>query len=271
VAIGLGWQVRRWLGEAVEFLDAQGKERTVGLDNLYRQLRRLPREDWPGLITEFLGTASTEQQLPADLAAAADQILLRLGLPLAGLPAGLRTWTQPISGTDFVVNLVVDYPRSLSYVTEDLIADSGRAGSDWLERALANLRERTPADAFQVIHEPSGLLLCGVGDAYDSARALLLDDLLPDSTEFGCVVGLPCRDELLVMPVSAQAIPHVHLVRVLAQKSFASDPYPISDQVFWVQRSTWHRFPMEVGEKEVCLRPPRAFLPILEQLRPPPE
>ncbi len=267
-AAGLGWQVGRWRGEAIECLDAQGKERLVGLDNLYRQARHVPRAEWPALVTEFLTAASGEVELPADLASVADQLLVRLGRPLTGLPEGLRTWSQPVAGTDFVLNLVIDFPRSMSYVTQELVAESGRPEDEWLARAVANLRQRTPADAFQVIHEPSGLMLCAVADAYDSARVLLLDAVLPRESEWGHFVGLPCRDELLVLPVTRRAFRHVHLLRILAEKSYGSDPYPISDQVYWLSGTVWHSFPIEVGEKEVNVRPPREFLPILEHLRP---
>jgi hypothetical protein len=265
---GLGWQTRRWLGEAIECLDAGGEQRTIGLENLYRQCRRAPRTDWPTVIRAFLTSVSIARQEaePTDLAAVADQLLVRLGRPFAALPQSLHAWSRPLAGTDLVLNLVIDFPRSMTYVTQDLVADSGRPDDEWLARALANLRERTPADAFQTIHEDSGMLLCSVGDAYDAARALLLDTFLPTTGELGCFVALPYRDELLVLPVSGQALAHIHLLRVLAQKSFADDPYPITDQVFWVKDGAWHPFTIDVGDKEVSVRPPKAFLPILERL-----
>src|SRR5947209_6579609 len=139
-AEGLGWQVRRWHGGAVVFVDGESQERTVGLDNLYREARRVPREEWPSLIAEFLGAALAaegEAELPKDLASVADRLLVRVGKPLTGLPEGLRTWSQPIADTDLVLNLVIDSPRSMSYVTEEVVADSGQPASVWVERALA--------------------------------------------------------------------------------------------------------------------------------------
>jgi hypothetical protein len=273
-AAGLGWQVQRSLGAAVVFLDADRHERTVGLDNLYREARRVPREEWPGLMAEFLAAALAaegEADLPKDLASVGERLLVRVGRPLVGLPEGLRTWAQPIAGTDFVQNLVIDYPHSMSYVTEELVADSGKPAAVWLERALANLRDRTPDDAVAVIHEPSGLRLCAVGDAYDSARVLLLDALLPENADLGSFVALPCRDELLVLPVTAPGFAQIHLLHLLAAKSFASDPYPISEQVYWVRGGVWHPFGIEVGEKNVNVRPPPEFLTILERISPPGE
>ena len=50
------------------------------------------------------------------------------------------------------------------------------------------------------------MLLCSVGDAYDSSRALLLGALLPETAALGCFVTLASRDELMVLPVSTEAL-----------------------------------------------------------------
>jgi hypothetical protein len=268
---GLGWQVRRWLGDTIECLDAEGRQHVVGLENVFRRARRLPRTDWPVLITEFLTSVQVAEQVgngPTDLITVADRLLVRLGQPFTALADGTHVWSQELGGTGFGINLVIDYPRSMSYVTEQLVHDSGRPGGEWLERALANLRERTPADCFQEIHEESGLLLCGVADGYDSSRALLLDTLLPEGRELGWFVALPGRDELLVLPVTRRAFPHVHLLKVLALKNFKSAPYAISDEVFWIREGVWRRFPIELEAESINLRPPAEFLPLLDQLAP---
>jgi hypothetical protein len=270
-AAGMNWQVRRWIGDMVECADAQGKDHMIGLENLYRRARRAQRQEWPDLIGEFLRTVSGADQgegLPTDLAAVSGQLLVRLGHPLKVMPQDAKVWSQPLAGTDLCLNLVIDYPNRMSYVTEQLVADSGIPGADWLERGLANLRARTPPDCFQVIHEESGMLLAGVADAYDSSRALLLEQLLPQARSEGYFVILPGRDELLVLPVTLKAIPHVHLLKVLAEKNFKSVPYPISDQVYWVHRGVWRLFPIDVRAKEVTVQPPPEFEDILDRLVP---
>ncbi|HXG11006.1 MAG TPA: hypothetical protein VNK04_14705 [Gemmataceae bacterium] len=276
---GLDWQIRRWLGEAVECLDADGEPHTVGLENLYRRARREDRSRWPDLIRDFLtkvGTAETTAD--ADLAALADRLLVRLGrhpvvLPVVGDQAttgggALRVWGRNLEGTPLTINLVIDHPETMSYVTEQMVADSGRPGEEWLERALANLRARTPADCLSPIHEESGMLLCSVADAYDSARALLLDTLLPETHDLGCLVALPSRDELLVLPITAKALPYLHLMKVLADKNFKTSPYAITDEVYWVRQGTWRLFPIELRGKDLVVRPPPEFVEVLDQLIP---
>jgi hypothetical protein len=267
----LKWEVRRWLGAAVECADAEGREHQVGLENLYRRARRVDRAEWPALIVDFLRTAGSIQEddgLPTDLAAVAEQLLVRLGQPPRSLPDDAKVWTQMLDATGLCLNLVVDYPNRMFYVTEKLVSESGRPGSAWLEQALANLRARTPEDCFEVVFEESGMLSCNVSDAYDSSRALLLHMLMPDTPADGCFVALPGRDHLLVQPVTLDGLTNVHLLKVLADKNYRSTPYPISDQVFWVRDGVWRVFPIEIQGEKVTVQPPEEFVEILRRLVP---
>jgi hypothetical protein len=264
---GLKWEVRRWMGHLVACADSQGKEKVVGLENLYRRARREPREAWPALIVEFLQVADTAAQnelLPADLASVADQLLVRLGPPM---PEGTSVWTVPLAG-NLYANLVIDYPDRMCYVTEELVQASGKAGTEWLNNALGNLRQRTQGDCLQLLDADSGIRLCSVGDSYDSSRALLLDTLLPNSTADGCFVAVPGRDQLLVLPVSAEALACVHLMRTLAEKNHQTAPYPISGEIFWVQGGNWRVFPIEVRGNQATIQPPPEFVEVLKRIAP---
>jgi hypothetical protein len=267
----LKWTVRRWRGTAVDCVDDQGREQVVGLENLYRRARRQPREEWPKLVSEFLTHATVSdrpEDLPDDLASVADRLLLRLGPPFSREANQAPLWTHPLVGTDLVINLVIDYPNRMVYVTEELISKSGQPGKEWLDRAIANLRKRTEADAFEVIEQESGLITCLTGDAYDSSRAVLLDGVFPDNAPDGFFVGLPCRDQLLVLPVTGPALAFVHLLKFLIDKNYKTMPYPISNQVFWLRGETWLRFPIEYEGEKVTIQPPEEFNEILDRLAP---
>jgi hypothetical protein len=265
------WQVGQSRGDLVACRDEHGQEHFVGLENLYRRARRVERSDWPALIAEFLNTVLDGEQpeLPANLSTVADRLLLRLGPPMRVRPTDVRVWHKPLAGTGLGINLVVDSADRMCYVTEQMVTDSGQPGEVWLERALANLRARTPDDCLQVLDEPSDLRMCQVGDAYDTSRALLLDALFPEGESCGWLVALPGRDELLVIPVTAKSLPHLHLLKILAQTSFKTAPYPISDEIFWIHRGVWRLFPMVLDGQEVTIQPPPEFKPILETLAPP--
>jgi hypothetical protein len=267
----LNWQVRRWQGPLVECEDETGRVQMVGLENLFRRARKEDRTQWPALILEFLQTAGAalrENNLPTDLMVVADQLLPRLGQPMEQLSEDACIWSQPIADIGLCVNLVVDYPNRMCYVTEQLIAETGRAAGEWLAQALANLRTRTPADCLQMIDEESGMRVCAVGDAYDSSRALMLDGLLPEPAGDGAFVAVPGRDQLLVLPVTAHGLAFIHLLKVLAEQNYKTTPYPISDEVFWIQNGVWRRFPISIQGQEATLAPPAEFVELLKRLVP---
>jgi hypothetical protein len=267
---GLGWQTRRWLGDAVQCVDSEGREQVIGLENLFRRARRVERADWPELITDFLQTGQMApiDDPPKDLESVAEQLLCRLGPPLAARREGPALWSQAVAGTPLFVNLVIDFPRSMFYVTQEMIDHSGKSGDEWLNKALANLHKQTPADSFTVLHEESGLRQGSVGDAYDSSRVLLLDALLPESGRHGYFVALPGRDELLVMPVTTASLPFLPFLKVVAEKNHKNAPYPISEEVFWIRGGQWHVFPIDVRNNEANMQPPAEFLPLLQELVP---
>src|SRR5947209_3925318 len=103
------WQVKRWRGQMVECVDAEGHDHVLGLENLYRRARREERVEWPTLIREFLDTvddAEVAEGLPTELAAVADQLLVRLGQPFQRTETGPRVWSQALGNTDLHLNLV---------------------------------------------------------------------------------------------------------------------------------------------------------------------
>ena len=265
----MSWEIRRLSGGTVQCVDAQGREQTIGLENIYRRARREDRSTWPELIAGFLGSVPSEQldNPPTDLAAVADRLLVRLGPPI-GKRNELQIWFQPLVEPNLGVCLVIDYPQSMSYVTEQMVTDSGQVGKVWLDRAVENLTAQTPADCFQTIHADSGMRYCAVGDAYDSSRALLLDRLLPETAADGCLVAIPGRDELLVLPLTAAGLTQIPALKAIAEKSYKSAPYSISEDIFWVRGGQWFPFPVEIKGENFTVTPPPDFLEVLQRIAP---
>jgi hypothetical protein len=267
-ARGIGWRFNRLTGDIAHCVDADGEKREVGLENLYRRARRTPRVDWPQLAADFLKSIdeAVGDETARPLVEVADRLLIRLGRPLEVKGVGDSVWARPIAGTDLVLNLVIDYPNRMCYVTEKAIAESGHPGEHWLAKAEANLLACTPADCLMTVHEESGMRICMMGDSYDSSRVLLLDHLLPESRAGGNLVVLPGRDELLVLPVTHQAMPHVRAMKLMAQKNFTTAPYPISDQVYWIHEGVWRPLPVEIKPDEVTVFPPPELVSVLKGL-----
>src|SRR5882724_3373735 len=266
----LNWQTRRWLGDAVECTDAAGREQVLALENLYRRVRADDRGTWPDALVDFLSQIPDEALVnpPGSLAEVADRILVRLGPPFTAKDPITEIWSQRIAGSPLVATLVVDYPNSMSYVTTKMIAESGEDGEFWLKRAVQNLRDKTPAGSIAEIHPESGLMQCEVNDAYDSSRALILDDMLPGHEQDGFFVALPGRDHLLVLVVSGASLTFLPWLRSVAVRTHRDMPYPISSEVFWVCGGQWHTFTIELQGDKAMVNPPEEFLEVLRRIAP---
>ena len=265
----LNWQPLAWKGTHVECVDGEGKSQHVGLENLYRRLRREARDTWPEQIAELLGSVNPEAATPpAHLSEVADRLLVRLGPPIKPDNPDTDVWSMPLVEHCLVATLVIDYPSSMSYVTQKMIADTGESGSIWLERGIANLRAKSTAEGMPMAHPESGLMQGQFGDAYDSSRALLLDELLPGHDEYGFYVIVPGRDHLLVLPISAQTLPLAPWLRAIAGKTYHEMPYPISPELFWVRGGVWRLFEIEMKGDDVVVNPPPEFVDVVTALQP---
>jgi hypothetical protein len=266
----LGWQVRRWEGGGVECLDETGKECTFGLANVYRLLRGVEESQWPAFLAGHLRrvrAALGEATEDGGLHELADRLMARIGPPFNLGAEGKGPWSQPLDDTGLVVNLVIDCTETMRYVTGEMVRESGRPGSAWLDIALENLRGRTSPDQLEMVEEV-GVLLCTTGDAYDAARALVVEYLLPEYAERGYLLSIPNRDRLLLLPVEAEALARLHILQFAARQSHAEAPYPISDEVFWVRDGVWRRFGIEFKDGTLSVTPPPEFAEVLEELLP---
>jgi hypothetical protein len=264
----LGWRFDRLQRDVAVCTDGEGEERVVGLENLYRRARRTPRDEWATLAAGFLRTLelAADDAPPERLEDAAEHLLFRLGRPL-DVGSEDQVWSQPLPGTNLVINLVIDYPDRMCYVGERLVAESGHDGAHWLARAEANLLARTPTECFVVIDEESGIRMSAAADAYDSSRALLLDQLLPQGRDAGNLVVLPGRDEMLVMPVTPHAMTHFRQMKLLAEKNFQTAPYPITDELYWVHAGVWRQLRVEMQPPDtVNVYPPPELMDVLGRL-----
>jgi hypothetical protein len=265
---GLGYAVVRWEPDGVNVIapDRDG-EQFIGLANLHRRARRSEKAAWPRMIRDFLGRvtgAVKGLQIPDDLATIGERLRPRLGKPV-NRNGDVQPWGVPLSETGLEINLVIDFPDTMAYVTDEMLARSGKAGEDLLNLALANLRSVTPGDFFERVSEELDIYVGHSGDGYDSARALLIEDLLPDSPA-GLWVAIPTREELAVWPVSFAALEKIHILKMFARDNYCKQSYPVSDDVFWFWRGVWYPFGVTIEERNVTISPPEEFLGVLKDL-----
>ena len=80
----------------------------------------------------------------------------------------------------------------------------------------------------------------------------------PDTPRHGWLVAVPSRDWLFAMKAETAQVQHFHLMKILAEKNHAREPYPISDKVYWVRPGKpWLEFPIEIDADAILRNPSR--------------
>jgi hypothetical protein len=238
----------------------------IGLVNLHRRAAAADPSEWPAMIREFLAHRAAFLKAPAlpdDLTTISTRLRPRLGRPCDRTDK-TPPWYLPLPGTGLEINLVVDFPHGMVYVTEPMLGRSRKRGEDLLDLALENLRAATPADYFERASDDLDIYLGHLGDGYDAARALLIEELMPDAPA-GYWVAIPSREELAVWPVSFPALGRVHALKMYAEENYHKHAYAVSDAVFWVWHGTWYEFGITLGD-EVLLDAPEPFGEALQGL-----
>jgi hypothetical protein len=258
-----GFTVTRWYedGLGLDCESADGQSRYLGFSNLYRKCLDADRSEWPTIIDDFLEVImltveQKDSQIPDDLAQATDRLLVRVGKPFE-IKDGKGPWQKRLPGTELVLNLVIDSPRFMTYVTLDAMKKSDRPAGEWLDTALTNLKRTTPDDWITILDDTG--ILCGhCNDSYDAARALILSELR-EPAPTGWLVCIPARDWMFALPATLDKLEKFHLLKVLAEKNYESKPYPVSDEVFWVRGRKWQVFKMEIDAEGVRVYPSDEF------------
>jgi hypothetical protein len=263
-----GLQVVDWEADGVTVASRSRPEpQYIGLSNLYRRARHHDRREWPHLIHDFLERVTgvmAGPTIPNDLASITRQLRPRLGKPF-DRTGRIHPWGIPLPGTTLEINLVIDFPHTMAYVTPEMVENTNIGTDDLLDMALANLRQQTPDDFLERVSEELDIYVGHTGDGYDSARALLLEDWLPESPA-GFWVVIPSRDELAAWPVSFEALEKIHVIKLFAQENYRDHAYPITDDVFWVCNGAWYPFDIRIEDHTITVSPPNEFLLALQQL-----
>jgi len=248
---------------------AGGDDQYIGLSNLFRRALAAEPGEWPAMVRQFLNHLTGALKAPAvpdDLMQVGARLRPRLGAPFDRSAA--HPWGIPLPGTGLEINLVVDFPNTMAYVTEAMLKKSRKRGEDLLDVALENLRAATPDDYFERASDELDIYIGHSGDGYDAARALLVEELMPESPA-GFWVAIPSREELAVWPVSFPALGRVHVLKMFAQENHREHAYPVSDEVFWVWHGTWYRFGIELKGEELVIDAPEPFGAALNELEGP--
>jgi hypothetical protein len=239
----LGWRLVRWQEKQAVVTDPSG-EKTYGMENILRLTAALPEEQRAARIVEHLKQLNSIRHADS-LSAVRERLFPRLRAPLEDEQLAAELWSMPFQDTGLICVLVVDNPQAVSYVTRDMVEESGRPGEDWFRLAVDNLRVVTSAEQIVEVDD-RGLLAVGTADTLDAARGLLLEEFVPDPDPRGYIASVPNRDRLYFYPVGNNPGDN-RFARLLIEtlKDHQEGAYAICDTVFWVHDGTWHRVEWE--------------------------
>ncbi len=264
-----GYTIVVWEQNGVNVCPPGGlDEQYIGLANLHRRVRAADIAEWPEMIGAFLerlAKAVSAPDIPHDLTTITERLRPRLGRPFDRSAA--HPWGIALPGTGLEITLVVDFPHTMAFVTDEMLKRSRKRGEDLLDVAIENLRASTPPDFFDRASPDHDIYIGHTGDGYDATRALLVEELMPDSPA-GFWVAIPSREELAVWPVSFPAIKDVHGLHLFATENFREHAYPITDDVFWVWQGMWHPF-ITLKNGDSVIDPPDLFIEALQELEGP--
>jgi hypothetical protein len=264
-AHGLG--LKEWREDGLDIERPDGQQQYVGLANLYRRVITHPAEMSERLVREFFANAHIADlpelnAIPDKLDDAADQVRARISPPYGD--AEHAPWSVPLDGADdLAVSLVLDFPTMMAFVTRAMADATDTPMDEWVRRGIDNLKSTAPEGWLQLAHADEQIWIGHANDSYDAARALILCDAT-ESDELGWMVAIPARDWLFARKVDQEGLQFFHLLKVGAERAFAEQPYPISDQVYWVRPGNrWVRFPMVIDGNQVTVSPPQEFIDAL--------
>ena len=264
-----GFTVIDWETTGVNVRPATGGEaQYIGLANLHRRAKAAAPAEWPAMVRAFLEHRAELLKAPAipdDLSTITDRLRPRLGRPCDRTDK-TPPWGIPLPGTGLEINLVVDCPHGMVYVTGPMLARSRKKGEDLLDVALENLRSRDAGRLLRARLRRVGHLHRARGRRVRRGAALF--DRRTDAGRAGGVLG--GGSESRGVGRVAGVVPgagRVHVLKMFADENFREHAYPVSDDVFWVWHGTWYRFGIALEGEELVIDAPDPFGEALRELQ----
>lgn len=263
-----GWDVSEDRDGLIVDGDDPATRREYGLVNLAQRCHLSEPDDWPAIVAEhfdgLVAMFEDEDAVPSSWEECAPILKLRLFGPEIGLPDDAVRY--PVAnGLDAV--LALDLPTSVAQLRRENIADWPPA--DELYRvALDNVRAEQPPPVVEDMDVGGATVTVVEGDSFFvSSRVLFLPEVVDVSGPYGALVVVPVRTLLVVHPIHdrtvLEAVPK--LARI-AHGAYRDGPGSVSPTVWWWHAGAMTPIDVEVGDRGLSVRPPAAFVQVLEAI-----
>ena len=206
----------------------------LGLTNIVKSLRGVPRSEWERVIEPYLPLFAAHPEVPKDYAIARRDLRIRLD-PDASQP-GWAAYRPVCDGLDQM--LVYKTDCGALTVGEQVIEDWGVAPDEVWAEALEHTIWDEPRD--RRILEKGLVRLVWVRHSFFASSVLLsLDHLLSPGNRFGAVVMAPIRDALLYAEVNDEQVVHAAAAMIeVGGRWYVDEPGAISADLFWYRKTS---------------------------------
>lgn len=239
-------------------------ETQLGFANVRPHWDKADAASRPAIVERFvtLMVKNTKDEKPKTLDAVRSMLVVRLGPPDFGPSEGpVRAGRWDIIPGHLSAYIVIDYPETVSYVVQHDLDTWGTTFEAIYPIALENLRKRTsPKKVVRPIKQLPTMKIYNAMDAFDAARALLLQDLLTPWPKYGAIFAVPTRDNLMFAPVEGMDTMKALDGMITITARFLENPSnPISDQVFWFDGKTFDVIGIKQENGKRGVYPPERF------------
>ncbi len=242
-----------------------------GLLNLAQVCNQSAEEKWPEQIQQHFEAMVRSEQEHADLKAKMndfstirDRLGVRLGSP--NMPRDLIIWREDIPGV--LSYVVIDLPSSMITINGDSTNKWGVSSQQLFEVALDNLRKQGCPEHRNFEIDKNLSIVAALGDSFFTAsHALLLSEYSEMVGPHGSLVAIPHRHALLCYPIrDLNVVGVIHRLWTMTQGMEKEGPGSISGHIYWYFQGKFTLIPCELKNGELAVRPPDAFVDMLNSL-----
>ncbi len=237
----------------------------IGLVNLRQMAHQMPREEWPALVADHLGTLVTAAEHPLDIRDFdCVRHLVRTRVYPAGAANGRALYRELAPGLLEV--LVADTPTTVRMIRRDETTDWPATVPELFALGYDNVRDDEPLEREDHDMEGVAVTLLHGDTFYAATHSLWLPDYV-EVGEHGALVVLPTRHTLAVYPIRDDgAIMATEKLRTFAQRAYEDGPGSLSPELYWWRSGRLTHVKSRLSERSLDLFPTPEFVAMLETL-----
>lgn len=240
----------------------EGRQRLhIGMRNLRQLARQLPRDDWPALVADHVGTIITAIEEPLDLR---DFSLVRGLLRARVYPAEARTNRliyRPFA-PGLIEAIVADTPTTVRTIVTDDAVTWPVTADELFAVGREGVRADGPLDCDVI--DDTGIRVLEGQTFYAATHLLWLESYL-DPGPYGALAVAPTRSAIAACAIrKSTAVVTAERLHAFARNAYDEGPGSLSPELFWSRHGTLTRVETHSADGRLLL--PDDFLRFVDGL-----